>query len=247
MSHRGRTALVTVIAIGCLAPVPASGQDRAQGDADGASTWTLPRTSRWPAGPTGVLDDPNLYPPGATRVPGREGVLHRRGNSGVPAAVDRRGGQSLGEERPQYRRRRGEREGASSDSREHPLRQRDLAGHIGAKGSLNPAHIADHGPAKRARSALDAEGRSPSGRRPGGAAAAPKQLRELRDPALDRAMHRLATRGPADVATGLQRYSLDLSDGGLRRGVHRAVHRAPAHHPARRAPASSRHDSTVRR
>ena len=44
MSHWGRTALVTVIAIGCLAPVPASGQDRAQGDADGASTWTLPRT-----------------------------------------------------------------------------------------------------------------------------------------------------------------------------------------------------------
>ena len=158
MSHRGRTALVTVIAIGCLAPVPASGQDRAQGDADGASTWTLPRTSRWPAGPTGVLDDPNLYPPGATRVPGREGVLHRRGNSGVPAAVDRRGGQSLGEERPQYRRRRGEREGASSDSREHPLRQRDLAGHIGAKGSLNPAHIADHGPAKRARSPFTPKG-----------------------------------------------------------------------------------------
>ena len=44
MSYASLTAMVTVVAIGCLAPVPASGQDRAQGDADGASTWTLPRT-----------------------------------------------------------------------------------------------------------------------------------------------------------------------------------------------------------
>ena len=44
MSYGSLTAMVTAIAIGCLAPVPASGQDRAQGDADGGSTWALPRT-----------------------------------------------------------------------------------------------------------------------------------------------------------------------------------------------------------
>ena len=44
MSYASLTAMVTVIAIGCLAPVPASGQDRAQGDADGGATWALPRT-----------------------------------------------------------------------------------------------------------------------------------------------------------------------------------------------------------
>ena len=44
MSHASLTALVTVIAIGSLAAVPASGQSQVQSDADGASTWTLPRT-----------------------------------------------------------------------------------------------------------------------------------------------------------------------------------------------------------
>ena len=44
MSLSSLTAFVTVVAVGCLGPVPAAGQDRAQGDADGASTWTLPRT-----------------------------------------------------------------------------------------------------------------------------------------------------------------------------------------------------------
>ena len=44
MSHGSLTALVTVIAIGCLAPVPASGQNQVQSDADGALAWTPPRT-----------------------------------------------------------------------------------------------------------------------------------------------------------------------------------------------------------
>ena len=44
MSHRSLVALVTVIAIGGLAPVPASGQSQAQSEADGAATWTPPRT-----------------------------------------------------------------------------------------------------------------------------------------------------------------------------------------------------------
>ena len=44
MSHGSLAALVTVIAIGCLAPIPASGQQQAQADADGVPTWTLPRT-----------------------------------------------------------------------------------------------------------------------------------------------------------------------------------------------------------
>ena len=44
MSHATLTALVTVIAIGCLAPVPAAGQNQDQSDADGVATWTLPRT-----------------------------------------------------------------------------------------------------------------------------------------------------------------------------------------------------------
>ena len=44
MSHASLTALVTVIAIGSLALVPASGQNQAQSDVDGTLTWTLPRT-----------------------------------------------------------------------------------------------------------------------------------------------------------------------------------------------------------
>ncbi len=43
MSQASLTALVTVLAIGCLAPVPTSGKNQAQGDADGAGTWTPPR------------------------------------------------------------------------------------------------------------------------------------------------------------------------------------------------------------
>ena len=45
MSHAAITAFVTVIGMGYLAPVPASAQNQAQRDADGAPTWTLPRTS----------------------------------------------------------------------------------------------------------------------------------------------------------------------------------------------------------
>ena len=44
MSHASLRALVTVIAIGCLAPVPVSGQNQARNDADGTVTWTPPRT-----------------------------------------------------------------------------------------------------------------------------------------------------------------------------------------------------------
>ena len=44
MSHASLTVLVTVIAIGSLAAVPASGQTQVQSNADGAATWTLPRT-----------------------------------------------------------------------------------------------------------------------------------------------------------------------------------------------------------
>ena len=44
MSHRHLVAVVTVIAIGWIAPVPASGQNRAQ-SATESSTWTPPRTA----------------------------------------------------------------------------------------------------------------------------------------------------------------------------------------------------------
>ena len=44
MSHGSFTAVVTVVAIGYLAPVPAAGQNQASTEADGVSTWTLPRT-----------------------------------------------------------------------------------------------------------------------------------------------------------------------------------------------------------
>ena len=44
MSHPSFVALVTVIAIACLAPVPASGQSQAQSAADTAPPWTPPRT-----------------------------------------------------------------------------------------------------------------------------------------------------------------------------------------------------------
>ena len=44
MSHRRRAVVVTVIAIGWLAAVPASGQRQAQRVADTASTWIPPRT-----------------------------------------------------------------------------------------------------------------------------------------------------------------------------------------------------------
>ena len=47
MSHASLAGLVTVIAVGSLAVVPASGQRQVHNDTDGASTWTLPRT---PAG-----------------------------------------------------------------------------------------------------------------------------------------------------------------------------------------------------
>ena len=45
MSHGRLAALVTVVAIGCLVPVPASGQNQASTEVDGGSTWTLPRTA----------------------------------------------------------------------------------------------------------------------------------------------------------------------------------------------------------
>ena len=44
MNHASLGALVTIVAIGCLVPVPASGQNQVQSDADGAQGWTLPRT-----------------------------------------------------------------------------------------------------------------------------------------------------------------------------------------------------------
>ena len=44
MRHASLAAFVTVIAIGSLGAVPASGQSQVQSDADGPSTWTLPRT-----------------------------------------------------------------------------------------------------------------------------------------------------------------------------------------------------------
>ena len=44
MSHCSLAALVTVIALGWLGPVPASGQSQAQSAADTSATWTLPRT-----------------------------------------------------------------------------------------------------------------------------------------------------------------------------------------------------------
>ena len=44
MSHRGLTALVTVVAVGCLWPIPAAGQNQAAGDVSQAATWTPPRT-----------------------------------------------------------------------------------------------------------------------------------------------------------------------------------------------------------
>ena len=44
MSHARFTALATGIAIACLVSVPASAQSPAQSDADGAPTWTVPRT-----------------------------------------------------------------------------------------------------------------------------------------------------------------------------------------------------------
>ena len=44
MSHRRLATLVTVIALGWLAPVPASGQGQAQGAAETAAPWTPPRT-----------------------------------------------------------------------------------------------------------------------------------------------------------------------------------------------------------
>ena len=68
MNHPSFASLV--IAIACLALGPAS-------------------HSRPPAGPTGLLDDPNLCPPGATRVPGWEGLLHGRGG-GRAAPAHRR-------------------------------------------------------------------------------------------------------------------------------------------------------------
>ena len=44
MSHRSLAALVTVIALGWITPVPASGQNQAQSAAETAPTWTPPRT-----------------------------------------------------------------------------------------------------------------------------------------------------------------------------------------------------------
>ncbi len=44
MSHRSLAALVTVIALGWLTPVPALGQSQAQSAAETAPTWTPPRT-----------------------------------------------------------------------------------------------------------------------------------------------------------------------------------------------------------
>ena len=44
MSHRSLAALVAVIALGWITPVPASGQNQAQSAAETAPTWTPPRT-----------------------------------------------------------------------------------------------------------------------------------------------------------------------------------------------------------
>ena len=55
MSHRSFAAFVTVVALGGLMPVPASGQGQAQSDPDTTSTWTAPRT------PDGRPDLQGLY------------------------------------------------------------------------------------------------------------------------------------------------------------------------------------------
>ena len=44
MSHRSLVALATVIALGWITPVPASGQNQPQSAAETAPTWTPPRT-----------------------------------------------------------------------------------------------------------------------------------------------------------------------------------------------------------
>ena len=55
MSHRSCAAFVTVVALGGLMPVPASGQRQAPSDTHTTSTWTAPRT------PDGRPDLQGLY------------------------------------------------------------------------------------------------------------------------------------------------------------------------------------------
>ena len=43
MSRGSLTVLMTVVVLGCLAPVSASGQNQGQRDADGTRAWTPPR------------------------------------------------------------------------------------------------------------------------------------------------------------------------------------------------------------
>src|SRR5262249_27538307 len=199
------------------------------------------------AGPPGHLDDPDLHHLGATRPPGWEGVLHGRGGGGAEPAVDGRWGRPHRARRDQHRGSGGEEEEAVSDEPRawvHPLRQRDLAPHARAEGAHERTHFADHGSEGWEASAADTGSRAPSGGR-GRSEPPPECLRQLRDPAPARAVHRMGTRGPAHPPTGLQRYSSDLPDAGLRRRVHRTAYAPAAHHPARWAPAHLGPDSPV--
>jgi hypothetical protein len=44
MTHSALAAFITVVGIGCLAPVPGFGQNPTPADADAVEAWTLPRT-----------------------------------------------------------------------------------------------------------------------------------------------------------------------------------------------------------
>ena len=247
MSHRSLAACVAVIAIAWSAPGSVSGQTQAGDAADTASTWTLPRTPDGQPDLQGYWTTQTFTPLERPEHLADKEFFTEEEAAELQGAVDGRGSRPVGARRGKHRRSGGARaEAVPGQPRPvvHPLRQRDLAAHAGAEGSVEPAHLADHGSAEREDSAPDAGSEGTVGRRRRGAAAAGR-LRQPRDPALPRALHRLGARGPAEPAARLQRHPPDLPDPGLRRRVHRAEHQPPAHHPARRPPAAPGPDPPV--
>ena len=72
MSLSSLTAFVTVVAVGLSWAGPRRRAGSGPGRRGRGVDVDMASHSGWPAGPTGLLDDPNLYAPGATRLPGRE-------------------------------------------------------------------------------------------------------------------------------------------------------------------------------
>ena len=174
MSRGSLTVLVTVVVLGCLAPGSASGQNQGQSDTDGTRAWTPPRTpdgrpdlqGYWTTQTFTPLERPEHLAAKEFFTEEEAAALHQQLTAeGVdPSARD---AVNIGD--PEAREKRLYQ--TNRDASYVHVRQRALAAHAGAKGSVKPTNVTDHGSARWASPAHDAGSPAAGGRRPRGEAA----------------------------------------------------------------------------